>query len=125
MPHPPSERPDLDHSNVAANLSTVRKTTKLGTHKEPAFKAEDHEIRDTGEADVPNQWAVVYGRVVFVPNLTEKRGGPGCGGFDVPVILMATPFNVHGVRGDGSFVPADDKGGDTTVQPHMKPERSR
>lgn len=117
MPNPPGEKPDLDHATVVAKLSLVRKTTALGTHKEPTFKAE--------ERDVPNQWAVVYGRIVLVPNLNENCGPEGCGGFNMPVILMATPFNVHVVPGDGRFLSADDEDNSTAVRPESEPERSR
>ncbi len=125
MPDPPSDKPDLDHSIVVAKLSTLRKTTKLGTHKEPAFKAEDHQIRYTGQADVSNERAVVYGRIVLVPDLNKNCGVKGCGGFGEPVILMATPYNVHNLRDDGSFLPADDDDDSTAVRPESEPERSR
>jgi len=38
MPKPPSDRPKLERSVLAAKLLIIRKTTKLGFHQEPQFR---------------------------------------------------------------------------------------
>ena len=95
MPKPPSERPKLQGPVVAAKLSVVRKTTKLGSHEEPRFKEDGHANTTT----VPNEWAVVYGRIVGSPRLDENCGSGGCGGDDVPLILIAQPSEVQPLSG--------------------------
>ena len=44
MPKPPSDRPKFERSVVAPKLLIVRKTTELGVHQEPQFKADGHSI---------------------------------------------------------------------------------
>lgn len=109
MPKPPSDKPMLKRSALAAKLSTLRKTTKLGFHQEPQFKADrgSRTIRYSHTASVPNRWAVVYGRIVPVPDLNEDCGADGCGGFDVPLIVIAESYNVHRLDVDGTPLPAE------------------
>jgi hypothetical protein len=78
MPKPPSDRPKLERSVVASKLSIARKTSKF-----------------TDTAAAPNQWAIVYGRIARVPNLNEDCGEAGCGGDNVPLVIIAEPYNVH------------------------------
>ena len=40
MPKPPSDRPKLQAPVLAAKLSVVRGTTKLGSHQKPRFEAD-------------------------------------------------------------------------------------
>jgi hypothetical protein len=101
MPKPPSARPNLQSTVVAAKLSAVRKTTNLGSHELP--RADGHPSTTT----VPNEWAVVYGRIVKSPRLDEDCGVGGCGGDDVPLIMLAEPSEVHPLRGDGR--PTNDR----------------
>jgi hypothetical protein len=42
MPKPPRDRWRLDRASVAAKLTLVRKTTKLGSYLEPQLKADGH-----------------------------------------------------------------------------------
>jgi hypothetical protein len=91
MPKPPSDRPRLEPTGIAAKLSAVRRTTELGSHQEPRFNADDK----PGIAMVPNDWAIVYGRLVKAPRLDEDCGGDGCGGDDVPLILVAKEQEVR------------------------------
>jgi len=109
MPKPPSEKPVLESSALAAKLSTIRKTTKLGFHQEPQFKVDrgSRTITYSHAASVPNQWAVVYGRIVAVPDLSEDCGVGGCGGFDVPLIVIAESYNVYRLGEDGTPLPAE------------------
>ena len=104
MPRPPSERPKLERPAIALKVSMVRKTTKLGSHREPQFQADGRSI---GSAKVPNAWAIVYGRIVRVPNLNEDCGAGGCGGDDVPLVIIAEPYNVHGLGRDGTLLPEE------------------
>ena len=104
MPKPPSDRPKLQRPVVAAKLSVVRKTTKLGSHEEPRFKEDGH----PNAAAVPNEWAVVYGRIVRSPRLDENCGAAGCGGDDVPLILIAEPSEVHPLSDDGKPLPKSE-----------------
>jgi hypothetical protein len=103
MPKPPSDRPKLERSVVAMKLSAVRQTTKLGFHEEPQFTTDGHAIVYTHTAAAPNEWAVVYGRIVTVPNLNEDCGAGGCGGDDAPLVIVAEPHNVHRLRDDGTL----------------------
>ena len=109
MPKAPSEKPVLERSAIAAKLSTIRKTTKLGFHQEPQFKVDGgtRTITSSHSASVPNQWAVVYGRIVPVPDLNEDCGAGGCGGFDVPLIVIAESYNVHALGADATPLPAE------------------
>ena len=100
-PMPPSDRPNLQGTVVAAKLSIVRKTTKLGSDEEPGFKADGHPII----VAVPKEWAVVYGRIVRSPRLEEDCGAGGCGGNDAPLIIVAEPGEVHLLRVDGNPLP--------------------
>ena len=102
MPKPPSDRPKLERSVVAAKLLIVRNTTKLGFHQEPHFKTEGHSIV---YAAVPNEWVAVYGRVVSVPDLNEDCGVGGCGGDNVPLVIITEPYNVHRLSEDGASLP--------------------
>lgn len=104
MRKPPSDRPKLERAAIAAKLSVVRKTTKLGSHEEPRLDVGGH----PSTATVPNEWAAVYGRIVKVPRLEDYCGPEGCGGRDVPLIIMAEPDQVHTLRGDGRTLPRDD-----------------
>jgi hypothetical protein len=104
MPKPPGDVPKPQAAVLAAKLSVVRRTTKLGSHEEPRFKADGHPSTTV----VPNEWAVVYGRIVRSPRLDEDCGAGGCGGDDVPMIIIADPSEVHTLRGDGKPLPKDD-----------------
>jgi hypothetical protein len=104
MPKAPNDKPTLERSRVAGKLVAVRKTTKLGTHKEPRLSAGGH----PSTAVVPNDWAVVYGRVLRPPRLDEDCGRSGCGGTDVPLIIMAESDQVRTLRGDGTLLPQKD-----------------
>jgi len=107
MPKPPSDRPKLDRSVVAPKLLIVRKTTELGFHQEPQFKADGHSIVYTHTGPVPNMWAIVYGRIVRAPNLSKDCGAGGCGGDTVPLVIIAEPFNVHRLAEDSTPLPED------------------
>ncbi len=101
MPKPPSGRPKLQDPVVAAKLSVVRRTTRLGSHQEPRL-SEDGRV---GTTPAPNEWAVVYGRIVKSHALGEDCGGEGCGGDDIALIILAEPSEVHLLRGDGRPLP--------------------
>jgi len=107
MPKPPSDRPKLERSVIATKLSILRKTTKVGSHQEPQFKADGRSIVYSHTAEVPNEWAVVYGRIVRVANLNEDCGADGCGGDNVPLIIIAEPYNIRGLRDDATPLPGD------------------
>lgn len=91
MPQPPRAKLQLEQSTLAAKLLAVRQTTKLGTHEEPYFKTVGNSIVYAGQMVRPNEWGVVYGRIVRMPNLNEDCGVGGCGGDNVPLILIAEP----------------------------------
>jgi len=91
MPKPPSDRPKLEPTRIAAKLSAVRKTTDLGSHQEPRFNADGK----PKIAMVPNEWALVFGRLVRTPRLDEDCGVGGCGGDDVPLIIVAKEQEVR------------------------------
>jgi hypothetical protein len=107
MPKPPSDRPMLEPSVVAPKLSLVRKTTKAGSHREPQFKAEGQSIEYTHSTDVPNEWAIVYGRIMRAPSLNEDCGAEGCGGDNVPLVIIIQPYNIHRLGDDATLLPED------------------
>jgi hypothetical protein len=94
MPKPPSDRPKLQDAVVAAKLSAVRKTTRLGTHQEPRHEADGHWTT----TEVPNEWVVVYGRIVRLPRVDKDCGAEGCGGDDIPLGIIADPGQIHKLR---------------------------
>jgi nitrogen fixation protein len=102
MPKPPSDRPALKQTVIAAKLSVVERSTKLGSHREPQFDAGGHPI---AAAEVQNEWAVVYGRIVRSPKLNHDCGVGGCGGDDVPLIIIAELTQVRRVTVDGNIMP--------------------
>lgn len=104
MPKPPRNRPKLNQSLLARKLSMVRRTTELGTYQRPQFKTEGHSIVYTGTAAVPNKWGTVYGRIMRVPDLNEDCGTDGCGGDNVPLVIIAEPYNVYGLKEDGTVL---------------------
>ena len=93
MPKPPRDRPKLERSVIAPKLLIVRKTTKVRSHQELQFKADGHSVVHTHSAKVPNEWAIVYGRIVRVSNLNEDCGAVGCGGDNVPLAIITEPYN--------------------------------
>jgi hypothetical protein len=93
MPKPPSDRPRLGRAEIAAKLSAVRKTTKLGSHEEPRFRSDGHAV-SSSTAVVPNDWAVVYGRIVKVHD-----------GDEVQLMILAEPDEVRRIRVNGTFPP--------------------
>ena len=107
MPKPPSDRPNFERSVVAMKLSILRKTTKVGSHQEPQFKVGGRSIAYNHTAEVPNEWAVVYGRIVTVEDLNEDCGADGCGGDNVSLFIIAEPYNVQRLREDGTPLPED------------------
>ena len=103
----PSDRPKFERSVVAMKLSIVRKTTKVGSHQEPQFKVDGRSATYSHMTEVPNEWAVVYGRIVKAPNLNEDCGADGCGGHDVPLAIIAEPYNIRRLRDDATPLPED------------------
>ena len=89
---------------MAAKLRAVRQTTKLGTHEEAYFKKDGNSIVYAGQMLRPNEWAVVYGRIARMPRLSEDCGAEGCGGDNVPLMLVAEPYNAHRIAEDGRLL---------------------
>lgn len=105
LPKAPVDRPVLNYGDVAAKLSAVRKTTPLGFHDEPQVETTGGSTK-VSTAHVPNEWAVVYGRIVRHPNLDKDCGAEGCGGFfNVPAIIVVEPYNVRRLRDDRTLLP--------------------
>jgi len=105
MPTPPQDRPRLDRGLIAAKSAEVHKTTVLGSHEEPLFRREGRSIIVAGRGEVPNSWALVYGRIAPVATLSKDCGASGCGGDDVPYGIIAKPYNVHELSEDGRLLP--------------------
>ena len=106
---PPTDRPVLNQTDVAAKLAAVRKTTALGFHDEPQIETTGGSTK-VSTVQVPNEWAIVYGRIVRQPNLYKDCGTEGCGGFDVPLWIIVKPYNVHRLGGSGTLLPDSDSG---------------
>jgi hypothetical protein len=99
MPKPPGDNPRFERTRIAAKLSEVRKTTELGAHEESQFNAEGK--LDT--ALVPNEWAFIYGRLVKSDlRLDEDCSVGGCGGDDVPLVIIAKQQEIHTLAGGDS-----------------------
>ena len=107
MPKPPSDKPVLNHADLVAKLSAVRKSTTLGFHEEPQIETKGGSTK-VSIVHVPNEWAVAYGRLVKLPDLDRDCGPEGCGGDDVPLMIVVKPYNVHCLRDDGTLLPDSD-----------------
>jgi hypothetical protein len=83
MPKPPSGNPQIDELTLIEKLSLLRKTTKLGLHKEPQFKTEGRTITFSHFADLKDEWGIAYGRIFSTPKLKKDNcdDAVGCGGF--------------------------------------------
>ena len=105
LPKPPNDEPNLDQEPVAKQLAVVRETTKLGVHKAPRIRVKDGSTTYS-EADVPNQWAIVYGRVIGSPNLSKEpcnNDEIGCRGFmGAPLAIIVEAKNLHVLNEDGT-----------------------
>jgi hypothetical protein len=112
FPKPPSDEPNLAQELVAKQLAVVRQTTKLGVHKQPRIRVTDGSTTYS-EADVPNEWAILYGRVIGSPNLSKEpcnNDELGCRGFmGAPIAIIVEPKNIHVLNGDGTLHGASDK----------------
>ena len=90
----------------------VRQTTKLGFHREPRIRVKDSSTTYS-EGEVPNEWAIVYGRVVGSPNLSKEpcdNDEIGCEGFmGAPMAIIVEPKNIHVLNEDGTRHVASDK----------------
>jgi hypothetical protein len=98
LPKPPGDSPGFKRARILAKLAEVRKTTRLGSHEEPQFDAKGK--RHT--AVVRSEWMLVYGRLVKTPGLDENCGVRGCGGDDVPLVIIAREEEVQPVAVDDS-----------------------
>ena len=103
MPRPPREHAKFDPTALAAKLALVRRTTMLGVHKEPRLQVQAHHSSE--EVDVPNEWVVAYGRIVLLPRLEDNCGVDGCGGDNVPLLLLVEEYNLHVLGEDGGLQP--------------------
>ncbi len=103
MPKPPGDRPKLEPAVVVAKLSAVRKSTRLGSYQEPRLHVDGR----FSTVAVPNEWCVVYGRIMRLPEIDEDCGPGGCGGDDVPLMVIAEPSEVHPLRRDGKPLPGN------------------
>jgi hypothetical protein len=93
-PKPPSLMPEIDQATLLKKLSLVNKSTKLGLHEEPRFRAEGNTIVFSHRANVNDEWGIAYGLFVAAPKLRELgcEDELGCGGFDgAPVALITLP----------------------------------
>jgi len=97
-PAPPNDRPDLDPGNLAGKLANVRKTTALGTHKEPRYKMVDNRITFSEFVDVPNEWAVVYGRLAKIPEPGQD---------EVRYAILVASANIQRLTEDGALRPSN------------------
>jgi hypothetical protein len=103
MPKPPSTIPEIDQATLVKKLSLVGKSTVLGLHKEPRFKAEGQTVTFSHLADVKDEWGIAYGLFFTTPKL--RKGDcddeSGCGGFDgAPVALITLPNALRPLNAD-------------------------
>jgi hypothetical protein len=98
MPKPPSRNPQIDEPALIEKMSLIRKATKLGLHKEPQFKTEDHTMSFSVTKD---EWGIAYGRIFTAPKLKRDDCGDevGCGGFHgAPVALIINPSSLRSFK---------------------------
>jgi hypothetical protein len=105
MPKPPRAKPQLEPPTLAAKLLIVRRTTKLGFHDEPYFKKDGNSVVYAGTTPKPNEWSAVYGRIMKNPDLNEHCDVEDCRGHNVPLMIIAEPYNVHRLAEDGRLLP--------------------
>ena len=98
MPKPPDDSPRLERALIVAKLAEIRKTTRLASHEKPQLDAKG-KLHTTV---VPNEWVLVYGRLVKTPRFDEDCGVRGCGGDDVPLVIVTREEQVHAVAGGAS-----------------------
>jgi hypothetical protein len=112
VPKPPNDEPNLDKELVAKQLAVVRETTKLGFHKVPRIRVKDGSTTYS-EAEVPNQWVIVYGRIFGSPNLSQEpcnNDELGCRGFmGAPVALFVKRKNILVLNEDGTLHRASER----------------
>jgi hypothetical protein len=105
-PIAPTDEPKLDHELVAKQLALVRQTTKLGVRKQPGSRVKDGVTTDA-EVESPNEWAIVYGRIIGSPNLGKEPCNDdeiGCRGFmGAPMAIIVEPKNIHVLNEDGTL----------------------
>lgn len=83
----------IDESAMTDKLAVVRRSTKLGFHREMVFSAQDNTIAPKGWDNLRDEWGVAYGLVVFRSKLKPgdncSGGDKGCGGWnETPVMLV-------------------------------------
>ena len=74
MPKPPPTVPELDRATLAKKLSAVRKSTTLGVHREPQFKADGRTITFSHFVDVKDEWGMAYGSVFTDLDVLTSQG---------------------------------------------------
>jgi hypothetical protein len=95
MREPPGDSPTFERTSIAAKLSEVRKTTQVRSHEGPESKRKGKLYTVVATSG----WGLVYGHLVKTPRLNEDCGASGCGGDDIPLILIAKRREVHALAG--------------------------
>ena len=62
----------------------------------------ENSIVYTHTVPAPNTWAIVHGRIISIPDLDEDCRAGGCGEDNVPLVIIAEPFNVHRLAQDST-----------------------
>ncbi len=104
MPKAPSDMPKFDQAMLREKLAFIRRTTKLGSHKAPGFKTQGNTLVYDKNVIVPNEWAVVYGRLIRLLLRDEDCLTKGCVG-DVRFMIVAKPYDVYSLAEDGRLLP--------------------
>jgi hypothetical protein len=97
----------IDELAIAEKLAVVRRSTKLGVHREMVFSTEDKTPR---WANLRDEWGVAYGLIVFRPKLKPGDNcsdDAGCGGWnETPVMLVVrTELNNFKTFPDDKYQP--------------------
>jgi hypothetical protein len=103
MPKPPSAKPHIDEPTLIDKLSLLRKTTKLGLHREALFKTEGPTFTFSHFADVKDEWGVAYGKVFNALKLgwDNSCAEAGCRGLDgAPAALIINRDSLRAFRDD-------------------------
>ena len=74
QPETPKLKVEIDLAVLREKLSTIRKSTKLGTHQTMLLKNKDGVLVPDKWGDEPDEWAVVYGRISLTKALQHYSG---------------------------------------------------
>ena len=92
FPATPKSNVEINASTLSDNLSVLRKSTKLGTHRVMLLKNKDGVLVFEKWSDQPDEWGVAYGRIVITKGLQHYSGAG--------VALKINPNDLRSIKND-------------------------